>query len=162
MLLEAENKRKILPKRILYSTENTIAVMYSNKSRNKIQESMWDSRILHGNAVLHITIALYFTNSDVEYALDNFYPHIVLGPLTCLYKKASFSCFYSNCQLAVCKLCNELSRCQIHIGEWMSVGWSLFEAHQCLSYPEKQRLYYLTEGYRIVMSWERASLLLSF
>lgn len=152
MPLEAENRSKISPKRILNSTENTIAVTYSNKSRNKIQERMWDSRILHGNAVLYITITLYFTNSDVERALVNFYPRRVLGALTRLYKKASFSCFYSNCWLAVCKLCNELSRCQIHTGEWTPIGWTLFEAHQCLSYPEKQRLCYLTEGYRIVMS----------
>ena len=115
---ETENMGKSLPKRILYSVKNIVAVMYSSKSRKKIQEKDVGFQDPLWNAVLYITIVLYITNINVEYALGNFDPHRVLGPLPLLYKKASFYCLYSICLLAGCHLCDELSRCQIHTGEW--------------------------------------------
>lgn len=89
----------------------------------KSRKRMLDSRILYGNAVLYITIVQYITNINVEYALGSLDPHRVLGPLPCLYKKASFYCLYSNRLLAVCQLWD----LQMTDSYWgMDINWTDF------------------------------------
>lgn len=57
---EAENRGKSLPKRILYSTENVVAVMNSSKPRNKIQKKdvgfqdpLWECSIIYYHSTVY-------------------------------------------------------------------------------------------------------------